>query len=931
MSHTITRLARLALTSTALGAAAHALAGEEVLYEPAPDWVDEAVLPADTAGPPVVLFDDQRRIEEGMLSSYIDRAIRIDNPQMLQGIGTLTASWLPDKGDLTIHAIDILRAGEDIDVLAGGAKFEVLRRETMLEQRMLDGSRTATLSVPGLRVGDILRLRYTITSSDQALDKEVQAVAPLPTKPFEANFGRVMVSWPADSNVEWKALGDYEVPEPVTKGGYSTLVVELPLPESDPVPDDAPVRYRMGPMLQAGTFDGWQEVSSVMAPLYATQRTIAPGSPIAQQLSTIEMAHEGQLERAVAALRVVQDEVAYQLNGMDGGNYIPQSPAQTWEIRYGDCKAKTLLLLAMLREMGIEAEAVTVASLTGDLVPTMLPMPAAFDHVIVRATIEGTDYWLDGTNTGASMAIVGEVPPFHYALPIREQGAELIAMEQRPQTAWDKEAHITFDQRAGLDVPVPWTGEWRLVGPAAGQFRGLIGQANDEQIRDVLHTFAGQEVGNTWVLDTGLEYDEEANAVTVTVAGMIASPWEWERGRGKREFALPSSRFEFRPDRSRRDWKDIPVALAGPYAETTQVTVLLPEEDSAYELDGREAFGETIAGVVMARESKLADNRLEITDSASWPGGELPVARIGEERAKASRFGSTQLLLRAPADAARSFDSASRDERDRFAAIEDAYARLIAEDLDDPDLYRARAWFRNATLNREGALSDLDALVDVEPSAASYMQRAGQLLELGRIEDARSDAQEAWDLNPSLDAAFVLSGIMGEAGEVEEAIALLEDQNADAEQRVNVALAISELEARAGRKEEGLTRLEDLLARRPGDPTLLNSRCWYQATWNYRPEDLEAICTEAVERADWSAPVLDSRAMGYFRLGRFADAKRDLDAALADSPGQTESLYLRGFVRLEMGDSDGRRDIEEALARRPALEREFDRWGIGAR
>src|SRR5690606_4154596 len=173
-------------------------------------------------------------------------------------------------------------------------------------------------------------------------------------------------------------------------------------------------------LLQAGTFADWAEVSRVMTPLFATEGTIAPDGPIASAVARIEKDHAGQLERSVAALRLVQDEIAYMLNGMEGGNYIPQTPAETWDKRYGDCKAKTVLLLAMLREMGIEAEAVVVASRTGDVVPEMLPMPGAFDHVIVRAVIDGTEYWLDGTSSGASMQVVGEVPPFHVALPLRD-------------------------------------------------------------------------------------------------------------------------------------------------------------------------------------------------------------------------------------------------------------------------------------------------------------------------------------------------------------------------------------------------------------------------------------------------------------------------------------------------------------------------------
>lgn len=312
------------LSGVALVFAVPAMAGEEVLYQPAPDWIEQAALPPVRPGPPIVLFDDQRRIEEGRLWSYVDRAIRVDNPQMMTAIGTLQASWLPDKGDLIVHRVAIVRDGVEIDVLAQGAKLEVLRRETQLEQRMIDGARTATLAVPGLRVGDVLRMTYSVTLSDQALDKEVQATAPLPSEPFEAGFARVVLSWPEGSDVRWRATKGLDLGVPVVRDGFATLEVKLPLAKRDEVPRDAPLRYRMPPLLQAGTFADWREVSRVMAPLFATEGTIAPDGPIAAAVAEIEKGHARPLERAVAALRLVQDEIAYMLNGMEGGTTSPR-------------------------------------------------------------------------------------------------------------------------------------------------------------------------------------------------------------------------------------------------------------------------------------------------------------------------------------------------------------------------------------------------------------------------------------------------------------------------------------------------------------------------------------------------------------------------------------------------------------------------------
>lgn len=923
----MTFAARL-LMATALVCSAPALAGEEVLYGPAPEWVEESALPAVRPGPPIVLFDDQRRIEEGRLSSYIDRAIRIDNPQMLTAVGTIQAQWMPDKGDLTVHRVAIVRGGEEIDLLGQGVRFEVLRRERQLEQRMIDGSYTATLPVPGLRVGDVLRVSYTMTQSDQALDREVQTYAGLPTGPFEAGLARVRISWPESSDVRWRASRGIELAEPVVRDGYALIDVRLPLAKPAEVPEDAPLRYRMPPMLQAGTFADWAEVSRVMGPLYATEGMIARDGPIAREVAAIVARHDKPLERAVAALRLVQDEVAYLLNGMQGGNYIPQAPAETWEKRYGDCKAKTMLLLAMLREIGIEAEAVAVASAGGDLVPGMLPMPGAFDHVIVHAVIEGEDYWLDGTSSGASMQVVHEVPAFQVALPLREQGSDLIPMPQRPQQTFDRLARITIDHRAGLDVPTLYQAEWTLTGSAAAPYRAVIGQAGADQIEEYLSGFTAGQLGESLIVDSDLSYDEASNTVTVKVSGLTGSSWQWERGTGSRAFSLPSQAFEFRPDRSRSAWREIPVAIPGPFSERAELTVLLPQDGNGYALEGKPEFETELATVRIQRTSRLDGGALHVVDTAAWPGGEVAAEQISTERQKAARFGSADLKLRAPAGAPRRFDTASSRDRRRYAAIEAAYARLIQKHPDELENYRYRAQFRAMTFDRAGALTDLNEIIGREPAAADYITRSHLLTDMGRLEDALADAETAWEIDPSIEAAFARASILPYLDRVDEAIAVLEEQDGDAEQQVALTTAISELEGQAGRKEEGLQRIEALLARRPNDPTMLNARCWYQAIWNHRADELVERCTEAVERADWSAPVLDSRAMGYYRLGRYQEALKDIEAALASSPELTPTLFMRGVVRRELGDREGEKDIREALARDPSLEREYARFGI---
>ncbi len=95
----------LATTSTA------ALAGEEVVYEAAPDWIDPVDLANVERDPSnsLVVQDKQIRIEDGRLWEYTDTVYRLSSLQELGQVGTLTAQWLPDKGDLIVHEIAILR------------------------------------------------------------------------------------------------------------------------------------------------------------------------------------------------------------------------------------------------------------------------------------------------------------------------------------------------------------------------------------------------------------------------------------------------------------------------------------------------------------------------------------------------------------------------------------------------------------------------------------------------------------------------------------------------------------------------------------------------------------------------------------------------------------------------------------------------------
>lgn len=922
------------LSATAIVAicATPAHAGDEIFYEEVPAWVVAPDLDAALEqGETLVLLDRQVRMEDGVVHDYVDVAVKLENPQIVTQLGTPQLTWQPDKGDIYVHRMHIIRDGEVIDVLAGGTKLEVIRRERGLESRLIDGMLTGTMAIPGLRVGDVLRMTHSVTRRDQALDGEMQVLQAILPEPMELGYGRVRVSWPEGAPMRYQVTRDVDLGEPVTENGYSSLSVEFPIPELDDMPGDAPGRYSQPPLLQVGTYDSWSALSSQMATHFGTAGTIDPDGDIAAKIAEIEAKTDRPLERAALALQLVQDDVAYHLNGLDGGNYLPQSPKDTWDFRYGDCKAKSLLLLAMLREMGIESEAVLVHSDWGDWVPEMLPMPGNFDHMIVHAVIDGEDYWLDGTNSGGRLATIGEVPAFFNALPLREEGAELMAMTQRWPETPDRTATVSIDHSAGFDYPAMFTVDVTLEGVLATALRDPSEENDRDKVLEFASDYVRNLVGTNFIRNATVTFDEDSGQGRLEAEGVIHSWWEFEQGRAKLTPYVSSNEFSFSPNRGRREWREIPFQSDGPVRWRENVQIELPTGDIAYDLRGKEAQAEEIAGTRITRNATLEGTTLRLQSDKSEIPVEIPVADFAENRRAASRLGSGDYVVRVSEGAKRYWEYSAEDAARSLAPMEAALDDYVAADPEEASRYTQRAAMRVFTYDYAAAAEDYSRAIELEPSATLYNQRAQAYANAGEWDLALDDALYAYDLQGDVATAMNLAQIQAEMGDVDAALVLLEEFDLGGDERSALAQVRAEYEGEAGRPEAGWALIEDVLIERPGDSALLNSQCWHMGTWKFRLDEAEAVCTEAVQASQYEANVLDSRALAYYRLGDYDKAMRDIDAALKNEPALAASRYLKGLILIEQGKTaEGKRELAYAERIAPRIVRQYERYGISS-
>ncbi|UYY59906.1 DUF3857 domain-containing protein [Sphingomonas sp. S2-65] len=919
-----------------LCAAGAAHAGDKPLYQAAPAWVSAAPEPdvakLTDADPAIIILDQQQRVSDGQLWSYTDQAVRAVSAQMLSDVGQIKLPWQPDAGDLIIHRAQILRGREVIDLVAGKQPFQVLRREEQMEQRQLNGLLTATLQAEGLRVGDVLRISFSTTSRDKALQGNVQAAQGLLTDPARAKFARARLSWPVGTALGWRTYVDGLKPQVVAKGGFNEIEIPLPLAKLPELPADAPVRYRKLPILEASSFADWASISRVMAPLYKTDGLIAPGSPLAAEVAKIAAKSTDPRVRAAAALRLVQDEVRYLFNGMDGGNYVPQTPAQTWSLRYGDCKAKTLLLLAMLRALNIDAEAVAASMELGDQVPVRLPSPGAFDHVLVSATVGGKLLWLDGTGSGTRLADLDDAPAFRHVLPLRAEGAELTPLETRAPARPLVEVDLNYDQRAGLRLPAPFTVKLRMRGAAAGMTQAASSQMTKEQRNEGAQRTATRLVGDGAIIfDSSIDYDPETATGTIRATGIATSPWNVENGRYRLLLDKTISEITFAPDRVRPAWKDIPVAAGAPATIVYRTSVQLPAGGEGFVLEGDQSLPPTLAGARISRTTALAGGNLRVEDRVENLGLEIAPKDIPATRSQVSLAKNRLLKAIAPA----SYPSGWRQVEDarRSGALQPilaAYGRAIAQQPDEALGYENRANFNLSVWDWKAAKADLDKAIALAPTADLYLSRASVFQQIRNDAAALKDAEQALALDPgSIGAVNTVATLRFRKGEQDDALSMIAERiDAGGDEKASYVTLQADLLAEAKRSDEAVAALDGVVKANPGKADLLNSRCWVKGTLNVALDTALKDCTRAIEMAEQPAAIYDSRALVYYRLGRMDDALTDLNAALDVAPDMSASLFLRGIILKKKGDKAAEQDLAAARLMWPRIDEQYARYGV---
>ncbi len=387
------------MASLAIFAAAAALSAAGVCRSDYPD--------AD-----VVVLDDSTRIEyapDGTYSCENDErilALTEKGARMLRSASLSVSRRYGDAEFVRVEVVDASGATRDVDFRKTLSEATDNSSASSNIYDPLD--RTVTCSVPGIEAGEVRRVvtrrRVLKPRMRGAFATETLFEHTMPIRraslelvaPAALPIASVKLRNPVEGTVSRAA--DERLPD----GRVAMRWTAENVPQAFPEPD-MPAFGSVAQKLLVSTSARWEDVSSWYWRLCAP-RLGATNAAMSNRVSSLVAAQRTRLGKVRALFRFVSQEVRYMGLTMEeeSPGYAPHDVSVTFDGRYGVCRDKAALLVAMLRIAGIEAYPALMC--VGPRMDEDVPLPF-FNHAVVavarepgKASSPGDFMLMDPTN-----------------------------------------------------------------------------------------------------------------------------------------------------------------------------------------------------------------------------------------------------------------------------------------------------------------------------------------------------------------------------------------------------------------------------------------------------------------------------------------------------------------------------------------------------
>ena len=500
------------------------LYAREFDVRPAPAWVERLDVATSIGvarenvrwGIYDILSDHQVRVGAGEEWQYFRTVRKVLSPSGVQNASELSLDFDPDFERLVIHEVAIVRGGVRVNAFEP-EETRVIDKEDDAENRIYDGERSALVILRDVRPGDVIDYSWSLAGANPILEGRYTDEYDL-SRSVPARRMRHRLLWPAGRPLHWRGSD----PAITMQGAEQVFTWEQTDVPALAIEDSIPSWYEPWESVQLSEFASWNEVASWADAMFQLDEQSVV--EVKQLAARIYGDHATRDARITAAIRFVQEDIRYLGIEMGRNSHEPHQPWETLASRWGDCKDKTLLLVALLRELGLEAYPALVSTRTQHRIEEKLPTPFLFDHVITQVIDRGRTYWIDGTiaDQGGTMTTI-ETPNDGRALIVRAGTQALTRVETNAKGSTLVEQTYTTTDYA---KPTLLTVKTTFTGSEADAFRSQISSIS---IDDFAHSrINGLAMDQPKITADGpprIADDRLRNVIVVTEKYRLAELW----------------------------------------------------------------------------------------------------------------------------------------------------------------------------------------------------------------------------------------------------------------------------------------------------------------------------------------------------------------------------------------------------------------------
>lgn len=418
-----------------------------------------------------LLDDGVIRVEaDGRGSRTYRQVIQIFTRDGAEAWGEQSFSYVSGRERLTLNWVRVLKpTGEVISAQPSHEQESIA--PVAQEAPVYSDVKVRRISVGGIAPGTLYDYSYTVETLKPVMPGDFQRGWRVTTGRLTRR-SRYIVDAPASLNLRLKET-NLSFPRRTTEAKgrrvYVWATADVPKLEREPFAADS---NGIDQYINLAAPITWADVARWYSQLSRDRYVVTPAldSALADVLRTAGARTLDDSLRAVH--RWVAQDFRYVSLSLGIGGFQPRLPAAVLETRYGDCKDKATLFIALAQRMGARAYPVLLSSSGG--IARDLPSAQAFDHMIAAVDRPGGYLYLDLTS---------DLTPFG-SLPPSEQGE--FGLVVHPDGRGEEIAFPADSTGANRDVSL-LEGEISPDGVFQGRYEHV---ATGDQQYSLRHTFA---------------------------------------------------------------------------------------------------------------------------------------------------------------------------------------------------------------------------------------------------------------------------------------------------------------------------------------------------------------------------------------------------------------------------------------------------------